>query len=53
MKEMVAMTITGIGTLWVIAEVPEAQAAWIVAGTALLFLAYLGYKFVLEVLLGR
>jgi ABC-type uncharacterized transport system permease subunit len=26
---------------------------WIVAGTALLFLAYLGYKFVLEVLLGR
>jgi Cu(I)/Ag(I) efflux system membrane fusion protein len=32
--EMVAMTITGIGSLWVIAEVPEAQAAWIVAGTA-------------------
>jgi Cu(I)/Ag(I) efflux system membrane fusion protein len=32
--EMVAMTITGTGSLWVIAEVPEAQAAWIVAGTA-------------------
>jgi Cu(I)/Ag(I) efflux system membrane fusion protein len=32
--EMVAMTITGIGSLWVIAEVPEAQAGWIVAGTA-------------------
>ena len=31
---MVAMTITGTGSLWVIAEVPEAQAAWIVAGTA-------------------
>jgi Cu(I)/Ag(I) efflux system membrane fusion protein len=32
--EMMAMTITGIGSLWVIAEVPEAQAGWIVAGTA-------------------
>jgi Cu(I)/Ag(I) efflux system membrane fusion protein len=32
--EMVAMTITGIGSLWVFAEVPEAQAGWIVAGTA-------------------
>ena len=32
--EMVAMTITGTGSLWVIAEVPEAQAGWIVAGTA-------------------
>jgi Cu(I)/Ag(I) efflux system membrane fusion protein len=31
---MVAITITGIGSLWVIAEVPEAQAGWIVAGTA-------------------
>ena len=31
---MVAMTITGIGSLWVIAEVPEAQAAWVAAGTA-------------------
>jgi len=31
--EMVAMTITGLGSLWVIAEVPEAQAAWVVAGT--------------------
>jgi len=26
---------------------------WIIAGTVLLFLAYLGSKFVLEVLLGR
>jgi Cu(I)/Ag(I) efflux system membrane fusion protein len=32
--EMVAMTITQLGSLWVIAEVPEAQAGWIAAGTA-------------------
>jgi len=31
--EMVAMTITELGSLWVIAEVPEAQSAWVVAGT--------------------
>jgi Cu(I)/Ag(I) efflux system membrane fusion protein len=31
--EMVAMTITEVGSLWVIAEVPEAQAGWIAAGT--------------------
>jgi len=31
--EMVALTITDIGSLWVIAEVPEAQAGWVVAGT--------------------
>ncbi len=32
--EMVAMTITGLGSLWVIAEVPEAQSAWVTVGTA-------------------
>jgi membrane fusion protein, copper/silver efflux system len=32
--EMVAMTITELGSLWVIAEVPEAQSAWVAAGTA-------------------
>jgi len=32
--EMVAMTITELGSLWVIAQVPEAQAGWVVAGTA-------------------
>ncbi|MGI9246385.1 MAG: efflux RND transporter periplasmic adaptor subunit, partial [Steroidobacteraceae bacterium] len=31
--EMVAMTITGLGSLWVIAEVPEAQAGWLRSGT--------------------
>jgi Cu(I)/Ag(I) efflux system membrane fusion protein len=31
--EMVAVTITQLGSLWVIAEVPEAQAGWIAAGT--------------------
>ena len=31
---MVALTITGLGSLWVIAEVPESQAAWVRAGTA-------------------
>jgi len=31
---MVAMTITELGSLWVIAEVPEAQSAWVAAGTA-------------------
>jgi Cu(I)/Ag(I) efflux system membrane fusion protein len=31
--DMVAMTITEIGSLWVIAEVPEAQAGWLRAGT--------------------
>jgi Cu(I)/Ag(I) efflux system membrane fusion protein len=31
--DMVAMTITELGSLWVIAEVPEAQSAWVVAGT--------------------
>lgn len=31
--DMVAMTITALGSLWVIAEVPEAQAAWLQAGT--------------------
>jgi Cu(I)/Ag(I) efflux system membrane fusion protein len=31
--EMVAMTITALGRLWVIAEVPEVQAGWIHAGT--------------------
>jgi Cu(I)/Ag(I) efflux system membrane fusion protein len=30
---MIAMTLTEIGSLWVIAEVPEAQAAWVNAGT--------------------
>lgn len=32
--EMVAMTITGDGSLWVIAEVPESQAGWLRAGAA-------------------
>ena len=32
--EMVAVTITQLGSLWVIAEVPEAQAGWVAAGTA-------------------
>ncbi|HQR49881.1 MAG TPA: efflux RND transporter periplasmic adaptor subunit [Steroidobacteraceae bacterium] len=32
--EMVAMTITGLGSLWVIAEVPEAQSGWVATGTA-------------------
>jgi membrane fusion protein, copper/silver efflux system len=32
--EMVAMTITELGSLWVIAEVPEAQSAWVTIGTA-------------------
>jgi Cu(I)/Ag(I) efflux system membrane fusion protein len=31
---MVAVTITQLGSLWVIAEVPEAQAGWVAAGTA-------------------
>jgi membrane fusion protein, copper/silver efflux system len=31
--DMVAMTITELGSLWVIAEVPEAQAGWLAAGT--------------------
>jgi Cu(I)/Ag(I) efflux system membrane fusion protein len=30
---MVALTITELGSLWVIAEVPESQAAWVQAGT--------------------
>jgi len=30
--DMTAMTITELGSLWVIAEVPESQAAWIAAG---------------------
>jgi Cu(I)/Ag(I) efflux system membrane fusion protein len=30
--DMVAMTITELGSLWVIAEVPEAQAGWLEAG---------------------
>jgi Cu(I)/Ag(I) efflux system membrane fusion protein len=32
--DMAAMTITELGSLWVIAEVPEAQSAWVAAGTA-------------------
>ena len=32
--EMVAMTITELGSLWVIAEVPESQAGWVGPGTA-------------------
>jgi Cu(I)/Ag(I) efflux system membrane fusion protein len=28
------LTITGLGSLWVIAEVPESQAAWVQPGTA-------------------
>jgi Cu(I)/Ag(I) efflux system membrane fusion protein len=31
--DMIAMTITELGSLWVIAEVPEAQAGWLRAGT--------------------
>src|SRR5512137_1527328 len=31
--DMIAMTITELGNLWVIAEVPEAQAGWLEAGT--------------------
>ena len=31
--DMVAMTITELGSLWVIAEVPEAQAGWLESGT--------------------
>jgi Cu(I)/Ag(I) efflux system membrane fusion protein len=31
--DMPAMTITGLGSLWVVAEVPEAQSAWVKAGT--------------------
>jgi Cu(I)/Ag(I) efflux system membrane fusion protein len=31
---MVAMTITELGSLWVIAEVPESQAAWLRAGAS-------------------
>jgi Cu(I)/Ag(I) efflux system membrane fusion protein len=30
---MMVLTITGLGSLWVIAEVPESQAAWVRAGT--------------------
>ncbi len=32
--DMVAMTITELGSLWVIAEVPEAQSAWVAVGTS-------------------
>jgi Cu(I)/Ag(I) efflux system membrane fusion protein len=31
--DMVALTITELGSLWIMAEVPEAQAAWIEPGT--------------------
>jgi Cu(I)/Ag(I) efflux system membrane fusion protein len=31
--EMMAMTITELGSLWVIAEVPESQAGWVAPGT--------------------
>jgi Cu(I)/Ag(I) efflux system membrane fusion protein len=31
--EMPAMTITELGSLWVVAEVPEAQSAWVRPGT--------------------
>ena len=31
--DMIAMTITELGSLWVIAEVPEAQAGWLKSGT--------------------
>jgi Cu(I)/Ag(I) efflux system membrane fusion protein len=31
---MMALTITGLGSLWVIAQVPESQAGWVRAGTA-------------------
>ncbi len=32
--DMIAMTITELGSLWVIAEVPETQAGWVGVGTA-------------------
>jgi len=32
--DTMALTITGTGSLWVIAEVPESQAGWVQAGTA-------------------
>jgi multidrug efflux pump subunit AcrA (membrane-fusion protein) len=32
--DMMAMTITELGSLWVIAEVPESQAGWVAQGTA-------------------
>ncbi len=32
--DMAAITITELGSLWVIAEVPEAQAGWVAAGSA-------------------
>jgi Cu(I)/Ag(I) efflux system membrane fusion protein len=32
--DTMALTITGLGSLWVIAEVPESQAAWVRPGTA-------------------
>jgi len=32
--DMMVVTITGLGSLWVIAEVPESQAGWVRAGTA-------------------
>jgi Cu(I)/Ag(I) efflux system membrane fusion protein len=32
--DMMVITITELGSLWVIAEVPESQAAWVRAGTA-------------------
>ena len=31
--DMMAVTITGLGSLWVIAEVPESQAGWVRPGT--------------------
>jgi len=31
--DMVAMTITELGSLWVVAEVPESQSAWVRPGT--------------------
>jgi Cu(I)/Ag(I) efflux system membrane fusion protein len=31
--DMMAMTITELGSLWVIAEVPESQAGWVTPGT--------------------
>jgi Cu(I)/Ag(I) efflux system membrane fusion protein len=32
--EMIAMTITEVGSLWVIAEVPESQSGWVRQGTS-------------------
>jgi Cu(I)/Ag(I) efflux system membrane fusion protein len=32
--DMTALTITELGSLWVIAEVPESQAGWVAPGTA-------------------